>query len=91
MRTIFYEVAELNKPSAEPFLVMRVDVTRRKGDGVEGTVQSLHWTRDAADARAKELTEEGQPCQTCGGSGFGGRGSGYGDVCGEFSGLRYFP
>lgn len=91
MRTIFYEVAELNEPAAEPFFVMRIDVTKRGGLGVEGIVQSLHRTRDEADARAKELTEEGQPCGTCGGSGFSGRGTGYDDVCGECGGLKYFP
>ena len=46
---------------------------------------------EEATARAKELTEEGHPCGRCGGSGFDGHGSGYGDVCGECGGLRYFP
>ena len=90
-RTIFYEVAKLNKPSPEPFIVMRIDVTKRSGTGMEGVVQSLHRSQEEADARAKELTDEGRPCETCGGSGFSGRGSGYDDVCGECGGLKYFP
>lgn len=40
-----------------------------------------------ADADADGLAH----CTTCHGSGFSGRGSGYGDVCGECGGLRYFP
>lgn len=90
MRTIFYEVAELNNPADEPFMVVRIDVAARRGNGVEGVVQSLHRTREEASARAKELTEEGRPCGRCGGSGFDGHGSSYGDVCGECGGLRYF-
>lgn len=62
MRTIFYEVAELNNPADEPFMVVRIDVAARRGNGVEGVVQSLHRTREEASARAKELTEEGRPC-----------------------------
>lgn len=30
-------------------------------------------------------------CETCGGSGFSGRGTGYDDVCGQCGGLKYFP
>lgn len=60
MRTIFYEVAEINDPADEPFMVLRIDVTARRGNGVEGTVQSLHRTREEASARARELTEEGE-------------------------------
>lgn len=90
MRTIFYEVADLHQPAPEPFAVIRIDVAKRSRDGVEGTVQSLHWTREEASARAKELTEEGRPCEMCGGSGFSGRGTGYDDVCSECGGLRYF-
>jgi hypothetical protein len=91
-QTIFYQVADIDNPgAAEPFMVIRIDVTKRRDKGVEGVVQSLHWTRDEADMRSKELTEEGVPCGECGGSGFSGRGSGYGDVCGECGGLKYFP
>lgn len=90
-RTIFYEVAELNNSAAEPFVVIRVDVIKRQGDGIEGIVQSLHWTRKEANARANEMTEEGRPCEVCRGSGFSGRGSGYDDVCSECGGQRYFP
>jgi hypothetical protein len=91
MKNIFYEVAELNTPSAEPFVVLRIDTNRRKETGVEGIVMSLHRDKEEAKARAKEMTEEGRPCKTCGGSGFSGRGSGYDDVCGECGGLKYFP
>ncbi len=90
-RTIFYEVAELTEPAGEPFMVVRIDVEKRKEDGVEGTIHSLHWTREQAQQSADILRENGIACGTCGGSGFSGRGSGYGDVCGECGGLRYFP
>lgn len=87
MRTIFYEVADLNQPAPEPFAVIRIDVAKRNGNGVEGTIQSLHWTREEASARAKELTEEDSRCEVCGGSGFSGYGSGYDAVCSECGGL----
>lgn len=39
-----------------------------------------------------QACEEGWPeCGICGGSGFSGQGSGYGDVCSECGGLKYFP
>ena len=57
-RTIWYQVADLNNPAAEPFMVVRIDTSMRSGSGVEGTVESLHWNRDEAEARANELTEE---------------------------------
>jgi hypothetical protein len=90
-RTIFYEVAELTEPTAEPFMVVRINVEERKEGGVEGTIQSLHWTREQAQQSADALTENGVACAVCGGSGFSGHGSGYGDVCGECGGLRCFP
>ena len=61
-RTIFYEVADLIKPAAEPFMVVRIDVAIRKGAGCEGTVMSLHWQRNEAEARARELSEEEANC-----------------------------
>jgi len=54
---IWYQVVTLNRPAAEPFVVVRVDVSVRREGGVEGTVESLHWARDEAEARAQELTE----------------------------------
>jgi hypothetical protein len=67
-RTVWYLVAELVNPAAEPFAVLRVDTSVRKGDGVEGEVVSLHRERDEADARAAELTDEylNEPCPYCG-------------------------
>jgi hypothetical protein len=57
-RTVWYVVAELVNPAAEPFAILRVDTSVRKGDGVVGEVVSLHHERDEADARAAELAEE---------------------------------
>lgn len=54
-QTIWYQVADLNNPSAEPFMVLRVDTSVRRGTGVEAEVVSLHWTRDrcgSASSRA---------------------------------------
>jgi hypothetical protein len=53
---IFYTVFELNRPAAEPFGVIAADTSKRSGDGIEGTVMSLHWTRAAAEAAARQLT-----------------------------------
>lgn len=55
-QTIWYQVADLNNPSAEPYMVLRIDTSVRRGTGVEGEVVSLHWTRDEADTRAAELS-----------------------------------
>lgn len=69
-RTIWYVIAELTNPADEPFAVMKIDTSIRKGDGVEGEVISLHYGRDEAEARAAELTEEylNEPCPYCAGN-----------------------
>lgn len=39
-----------------------------------------------------QACEEGwKECEQCHGSGFSGHGTGYGDVCGECGGQKYFP
>ncbi len=63
-RSIWHVVADLTNPSAEPFMVMRVDTSIRREGGVEGTVMSLHWRRDEAESRARELDEETLPAHT---------------------------
>jgi hypothetical protein len=54
-RTIWYVVADLTDPAAEPFAVLRVDTTIRREGGVEGTVVSLHWQREEAERIAHEF------------------------------------
>lgn len=73
-RTVWFMVAELVNPAAEPFAVMRVDTTVRKGGGVEGEVASVHWQKEEAENRAAELTEEylNGPCPYCGFTGLPG-------------------
>jgi hypothetical protein len=53
--TIFFIVADITAPAPEPFMVLRVDVEKRIGDGVEGVVISKHMTRAAATAAASDL------------------------------------
>lgn len=55
---ILYEVADLNRPSAEPFAVLRVDTDLVVDGGVEATVESLHWSRTSAELAAEELRRE---------------------------------
>jgi hypothetical protein len=54
-QTIWHMVADLNEPKAEPFAVIRTDTSIRKGNGVEGTIVSLHWLREEAEAVAHDL------------------------------------
>ena len=65
--TVFYEIATINNPIAEPFAVMRIDTEKVVGDehgtGVEGVVVSTHWTREEAEAARAPLCA---PCEYCG-------------------------
>lgn len=54
-RTVWYLVADLKKPAAEPFAVISVDTTVRRESGVEGTVVSLHWQREEAERIVHEF------------------------------------
>lgn len=55
-RTVWYVVADMNAPDeAEPFAVLSVDTMAKRGDGVEGTVVSLHWHREEAERIAHEF------------------------------------
>ena len=54
-RTIWYAVADLTNPAAEPFAVMSVDTSIRREGGVEGTVVSLHWQREEAERIVHEF------------------------------------
>jgi hypothetical protein len=56
-QTIWYQVATLNNPSAEPYIVLRIDTSVKSGaTGVEGEVVSLHWDRADAEARVAALS-----------------------------------
>lgn len=54
-RTVWYCVADVSDPHSEPFMVLRVDTTAKVGNGVEGTVESMHWKREDAEAYAEAL------------------------------------
>lgn len=56
-RTVWYVLADLNKPVAEPFAVMSVDTSLKREGGVEGTVVSLHWLREEAERIVHEFNE----------------------------------
>jgi hypothetical protein len=47
-QTVWHIVADVTDPHSEPFMVVRVDTTSRCGNGCEGEIISLHWTRDEA-------------------------------------------
>lgn len=55
-QTVWYVVADLTDPVAEPFAVLSVDTSIRREGGVEGTVVSLHWQRAEAENAARALT-----------------------------------
>jgi hypothetical protein len=55
MRTIWYVVGDLTNPVAEPYAVLSVDTSIRRGGGVEGTVVSLHWQREEAERIVHEF------------------------------------
>lgn len=57
-RSIWHLVADVTQPNPEPFCVIRVDTSVRRDSGVEGTIVSLHPTREEAEERAVELDEE---------------------------------
>lgn len=55
-RAVWYLVADLTEPAAEPFAVISADTSARcDGGGVEGTVVSLHWQREEAERVAHEF------------------------------------
>lgn len=56
-RTIWYMVGDVTDAKAEPFVLMSVDTSVRHDGGVEGTVVSLHWTRDEAQRIADAFNE----------------------------------
>lgn len=53
-RTVWHLVADLTKPAAEPFAVVKVDTSIRREGGVEGEIVSLHWDRAEAERIAHE-------------------------------------
>lgn len=67
-RTVWHIVADLNNPTAEPFMVLRVDTSVRRESGVEGTVVSFHWMREEAERAAHDLDD----CPICLEEGFKG-------------------
>lgn len=54
-KTVFYEVADLEEFENEPYALIRIDTEKRAGNGCEGTVVSLHWTRQEASEAAGRL------------------------------------
>lgn len=51
---IFYEVATLDNPVVDPpFALIRIDTDKRIDGGCEGTVVSLHWSKDEAKKAAE--------------------------------------
>lgn len=54
-KTVYFAVATLNEPTAEPYAVLRIDTDKRAGNGCEAVVDSLHWSRDVAEAIAEQL------------------------------------
>jgi hypothetical protein len=66
-RTIWFQVFDITKPAAEPFMVVRIDTSIRRGTGCEGTVVSLHWNRVVAEIEADRLNAEviGSKMQSC--------------------------
>lgn len=58
MQTVWYLVADLNNPTAEPFAVLRADIAERADSGgCEATVVSLHWTKPEAELEVLRLSE----------------------------------
>lgn len=56
--TVWFFVGDLLNPAAEPFAILRVDVSKRVGDGVEAIVDSLHWSREVAEQIAADLNSK---------------------------------
>jgi hypothetical protein len=56
-QTVWFEVFDLHQPSPEPFAVIRIDPSQRRGTGCEGTIVSLHHDRGHATDIARALTE----------------------------------
>lgn len=54
-RHLYFAVADLVAPAAEPFAVVRIDTSKPVDGGAEGIVDSLHWSRDVADLTAANL------------------------------------
>ena len=52
---IRYVVGDLTEPTAQPFVVLKVDTSIRREGGVEATVVSLHWRREEAELVCKQL------------------------------------
>lgn len=63
-QTIWYALAELTNPAAEPFAVISADTSIRQGGGVEGTIVSLHWDRGEAQRIVDQFNRA--PCEYCG-------------------------
>jgi hypothetical protein len=52
-QTVWHIVVDVTDPHSEPFMVVRVDTSARCGNGCEGVVISLHWTRSEAEVEAE--------------------------------------
>lgn len=62
-RPTMYMVADVTNPTAEPFMVVSVDMATAGNGRAEGTVVSLHWSRDEAQRIMDTFNEE--PCEYC--------------------------
>lgn len=51
-RTVWYVLAELNRPcdAEQPFAVLSVDITEKKDGGLVSTIVSLHSIREEAES-----------------------------------------
>jgi len=56
-RRVWYMVADVTEPKAEPFAVFSVDTGIIRNGGVEGTVISLHWNREEAERIVREFND----------------------------------
>jgi hypothetical protein len=54
-RTVWYAVADITIPGAEPFAVVSINTAAKRDGGVEGTVVSLHWLREHAERVVHEF------------------------------------
>lgn len=56
-RRVWYMVADLTDPKAEPFAVFSVDTGVIREGVVEGAVVSLHWRREEAERIVREFND----------------------------------
>lgn len=45
-------------PNGEPFMIVRADLRRNTKDGLPVIVESFHWSKEASEAIAADLTSK---------------------------------